>query len=168
LCWCLWQKSGFSRREDVFTLIYFIKIFYKCCTVNVICKDKAAIIVFSSAQNHTFPLALTVHTSLVILCMIVHRLCAELICNAAGWLYRHVLLLSITYWVGISSRLCQLSIQCGKLESGSTCQTRRYPDTFYSAINCKNLTTWYREVSWPRSRLLLWNPNVHYLSFRKT
>jgi hypothetical protein len=26
LCWCVWQESGFSRREDVFTF-------------NLLCKD---------------------------------------------------------------------------------------------------------------------------------
>jgi hypothetical protein len=40
---CVWQESGFSRREDVFTLIYFVKKCYKFCTSNAICKDNAAI-----------------------------------------------------------------------------------------------------------------------------
>jgi hypothetical protein len=38
-----WQGSGFSHSEDVFTLIYFVKIFYKFCTFSAICEDIAAI-----------------------------------------------------------------------------------------------------------------------------
>jgi hypothetical protein len=43
LCWCVWQESGLSRREDVSHLIYFIKTCYNFCTFNAICKDNAAI-----------------------------------------------------------------------------------------------------------------------------
>jgi hypothetical protein len=47
LCWCIWQESDSSHREDVFTfnshLIHFIKIFYKFCTFSAIFKDKAAL-----------------------------------------------------------------------------------------------------------------------------
>jgi hypothetical protein len=39
LCWCVWQESGFSRREE----IYFIKKFYKCRIFNTICRDNAGI-----------------------------------------------------------------------------------------------------------------------------
>jgi hypothetical protein len=42
LCWCVWQESGFSRHEDVFT-IYFINTCYKFCNYNTIFKDNAAI-----------------------------------------------------------------------------------------------------------------------------
>jgi hypothetical protein len=34
LCWCVWQESGFSRREDVFAFILLYKKFYKFCTFN--------------------------------------------------------------------------------------------------------------------------------------
>jgi hypothetical protein len=43
LCWCVWQGSGFSRREDVFTFNLVYKICYKVCAFNEICKDNAAI-----------------------------------------------------------------------------------------------------------------------------
>jgi hypothetical protein len=40
LCWCVWQESGFSRREDVFK---FILKRHKICFLNAVCKDAAAI-----------------------------------------------------------------------------------------------------------------------------
>jgi hypothetical protein len=43
LCWCVWQESGFSRREDVFTFNLLKNKLYKLCTFNAICKDNAAI-----------------------------------------------------------------------------------------------------------------------------
>jgi hypothetical protein len=42
LCWCVWQESGFSRHEYVFT-INLLKKFYKCYTFSVICRDNAVI-----------------------------------------------------------------------------------------------------------------------------
>jgi hypothetical protein len=41
LCWCVWQKSTFSRCEDVFTFNLFIYRFYKFWIANEMCKDKA-------------------------------------------------------------------------------------------------------------------------------
>jgi hypothetical protein len=41
LCWCVWQESGFSSREDIFTFNLLFKTFYKFCTFNAICKDNA-------------------------------------------------------------------------------------------------------------------------------
>jgi hypothetical protein len=41
LCWCVWQKSGLSRLENIF--IYFVEKCYKCCIFSEICKRKAAI-----------------------------------------------------------------------------------------------------------------------------
>jgi hypothetical protein len=39
---CVWQKSGFTRREYVFEFSLLYK-FYKCCTLNANYKDNAAI-----------------------------------------------------------------------------------------------------------------------------
>jgi hypothetical protein len=36
LCWCVWQESGFSRREDVLTFNFLFEKFYKFCTFNAI------------------------------------------------------------------------------------------------------------------------------------
>jgi hypothetical protein len=43
LCWCVWQESGLSRREDVFTFNLVKGRFYKFCTFNATSKDNAAI-----------------------------------------------------------------------------------------------------------------------------
>jgi hypothetical protein len=43
LFWCVLQEFGFSRREDVFTLIDFIKKFYKCSIFSATCKGNPAI-----------------------------------------------------------------------------------------------------------------------------
>jgi hypothetical protein len=43
LCCHVWQESGVSRHEDLFSFNYIIKKFYKYCTFNAICKDNAAI-----------------------------------------------------------------------------------------------------------------------------
>jgi hypothetical protein len=40
-CWCVWQESGFSRREDVFILNLLHKEIL-VCTFNAICKVNAA------------------------------------------------------------------------------------------------------------------------------
>jgi hypothetical protein len=60
LCRCVWQESGFSRREDVFTFNLLLKKFYKCCTLSVIYKDNAAIncITVQNKQG-SFPSTLT-------------------------------------------------------------------------------------------------------------
>jgi hypothetical protein len=42
LCWCIWQKSGFSAVKMFSHLIYFIKKLCNCCTFDAICKDNAA------------------------------------------------------------------------------------------------------------------------------
>jgi hypothetical protein len=41
LCLCIWQESGFSRREDAFTF-NLVKEFYKPCSFNATCKDDTA------------------------------------------------------------------------------------------------------------------------------
>jgi hypothetical protein len=46
-------------------LIYFIKKFYKCHTLNAICKDNAAINCITVQQKNSFPSSLTGHTMLV-------------------------------------------------------------------------------------------------------
>jgi hypothetical protein len=43
LCSCVWQESGFSRREDVFTFNWLKREFYKFCTLKSSFKDNAAI-----------------------------------------------------------------------------------------------------------------------------
>jgi hypothetical protein len=47
LCLYVWQESGFSRREDVFTFnlpfFFLFQKFNEFCTFNAICKDNAAI-----------------------------------------------------------------------------------------------------------------------------
>jgi hypothetical protein len=65
LCWCVWQESGFSRREDVLTFSLLFKKFCKCCDLNVICKDNNAInyITFQH-QKGLFPSTLTGHICL--------------------------------------------------------------------------------------------------------
>jgi hypothetical protein len=66
LCWCVWQESGFSRSEDVFIKIYFIKRFYKFCTFNAICKDDSAInYITIQHKRGTFPSTLTGDNTLV-------------------------------------------------------------------------------------------------------
>jgi hypothetical protein len=41
LYWCVWQESGFNRREDVFTINLNFKAFYILYTFRAICKDNA-------------------------------------------------------------------------------------------------------------------------------
>jgi hypothetical protein len=46
LCWCIWQKSGFSCHDEVFTINLLYKeicMFCKFCTFHAICEDNAAI-----------------------------------------------------------------------------------------------------------------------------
>jgi hypothetical protein len=43
LCLCVWQESGFNRREDVLTFNLFFKKCYKFYTFNTICKNNAEI-----------------------------------------------------------------------------------------------------------------------------
>jgi hypothetical protein len=67
LCWCVWQEFGFNRREGVFTLVYFINKFYKCCTLNAVCVDNATIdCITVQHKKGSFPSTLTGHTTLVI------------------------------------------------------------------------------------------------------
>jgi hypothetical protein len=50
-CWCVWQESGFSRRDDVtkFNLVCKKKL---CCSSNAICEDNATIMC-NSVQHKT-------------------------------------------------------------------------------------------------------------------
>jgi hypothetical protein len=43
VCRCVWQESGFSRRDDELTFNLLFKQYYKFCTYSVICKVDAAI-----------------------------------------------------------------------------------------------------------------------------
>jgi hypothetical protein len=64
---CLWQESGFSCREDVFTFNLFIKKFYKFCTFSAIFKDNAAInCITVQHKKGSFPSTLTGHTLLLL------------------------------------------------------------------------------------------------------
>jgi Tfp pilus assembly ATPase PilU len=61
---CVWQESGSSRREGVFT---FEKELYKLCTFDTISKDNAAInCITVQHRKGSFPSTLTGHTALVI------------------------------------------------------------------------------------------------------
>jgi hypothetical protein len=46
LCWRVWQESGLSLLEEVFTINLLDKKFYKLCTFNVFHKDSAAELLF--------------------------------------------------------------------------------------------------------------------------
>jgi hypothetical protein len=62
----VWKESGFSRREDVFTLNLLKIKFYTFFTFNVICKDNAAINCITVEHiKGSFPSTLTGHTTLV-------------------------------------------------------------------------------------------------------
>jgi hypothetical protein len=66
LCWCVWDESGFSRREDVFKFNLVEKEFYKLCTLNAILKDNAAInCITVQHKKCSFPSNLTGNTTLV-------------------------------------------------------------------------------------------------------
>lgn len=63
LCRCVWQDSGFSRRENGFTLIYFKIKSYKICEFNAICKYNGAITCVTVQQKGgLFLPTLTCHT----------------------------------------------------------------------------------------------------------
>jgi hypothetical protein len=65
LCWCAWQESGVSCREDFSHLIYFIRKFYKCYNFNAICTDNATINCIAVQHKETFILVpLTGHITL--------------------------------------------------------------------------------------------------------
>jgi hypothetical protein len=67
LCWCVWQESGFSRREDVFTWNLLQKKNYEFCNFNAIFKDSAVIdYITIQHKEGSFPSILTGHTTLVI------------------------------------------------------------------------------------------------------
>jgi hypothetical protein len=67
LCWCVWQESDFSFREDVFTFNLVKNKFYKYCISNAICKDNATInCITVRHKKGSFPLKLTGHTLSVV------------------------------------------------------------------------------------------------------
>jgi hypothetical protein len=41
MCWCIWQESGFSYREDVFKFNSFITNFFDFLNLNALCKENA-------------------------------------------------------------------------------------------------------------------------------
>jgi hypothetical protein len=75
---CVWRESGVRRSVlcgafgwnlasvavKMFSrLIYFMKKFYKCCTLNAICKDNAAVnCITVPHKTGLFPSTLTGHT----------------------------------------------------------------------------------------------------------
>jgi hypothetical protein len=72
VCWrscvCAFGRSLASVALKMFShVIYFVKKCYKCCTLNAICKDNAAINCVNVQQNKgPFPSTLTGHTTLVL------------------------------------------------------------------------------------------------------
>jgi hypothetical protein len=63
LSWCVWQESGFRRRQDVFTFNLLKKIFGKFCSFNTIFKDNDAVIFITvQYKKSLIPVKLTGHT----------------------------------------------------------------------------------------------------------
>jgi hypothetical protein len=76
----VWQESGFSRHEDVFTFNLLFKKFYKFCTFNAICEGNAAInCITIQHKKGLFPSTLTGHTALVN--VMIHHVSEEQYCD---------------------------------------------------------------------------------------